>query len=193
MTEDDILFLDTMDIELPPLSSTGYVLDIGGGGEGVIGRIEGLQVVAIDCREDELAEAPEGPLKVVMDARNLQFLDGTFFAATAFFSLMYFDDETGLQAALAEVFRVLKPGGLFRIWDVDTSTLPESTKTLFAVRIKFIVNGIASETAYGRPWPQKRLDHQYYRDLAETAGFVHTDTEARGHTFCSTFRKTRSI
>jgi ubiquinone/menaquinone biosynthesis C-methylase UbiE len=193
MTEDDILFLDTVDIELPPLSSTGYVLDIGGGGEGVIGRIEGLQVVAIDCREDELAEAPEGPLKVVMDARNLHFLDCTFFAATAFFSLMYFDDETGLQAALAEVFRVLKPGGLFHIWDVDTSTLPESTKTLFAVRIKFIVNGIASETAYGRPWPQKRRDHKYYIGLAETAGFVHTDTESRGHTFCSTFRKTRSI
>jgi ubiquinone/menaquinone biosynthesis C-methylase UbiE len=33
---------------------------------------------------------------------------------------MYFDDEAGLQAALAEVFRVLEPGGLFRIWDVDT-------------------------------------------------------------------------
>lgn len=189
MTEDDILFLDTVDIELPPLCGTGYVLDIGGGGEGVIGRMEGLQVVAIDCREDELIEAPEGPLKVVMDARDLQFLNGTFFAATAFFSLMYFDDEAGLQAALAEAFRVLKPGGLFRIWDVDTSTLPESSKTLFAVRIKFIVNGVASETAYGRPWPKQTRDQHYYSDLAEAAGFVHVDTEERAHTFCSTFRK----
>ena len=189
MTEDDILFLDTVDIELPPLCGTGYVLDIGGGGEGVIGRIEGLQVVAIDCREDELIEAPEGPLKVVMDARDLQFLDGTFFAATAFFSLMYFDDEAGLQATLAEVFRVLKPGGLFRVWDVDTSTLPESSKPLFAVRIKFVVNGIASETAYGRPWPKQTRDHHYYSDLAEAAGFDHVDTEERGYTFCSTFRK----
>jgi hypothetical protein len=85
MTENDILFLNTVDIELPPVFGTGYVLDIGGGGEGVIGRMEGLQVVAIDTREDELLEAPEGPLKVVMDARDLQFLDGTFFAATAFF------------------------------------------------------------------------------------------------------------
>ena len=155
----------------------------------MIGRIEGLQVVAIDCREDELIEAPEGPLKVVMDARDLQFLDETFFAATAFFSLMYFDDEAGLQEALAEVFRVLKPGGLFRIWDVDTSALPESNKTLFAVRIKFIVNGIASETAYGRPWPKQKRDHHYYSNLAEAAGFVHVETEEQAHTFCSTFRK----
>lgn len=189
MNEDDILFLDSVDIELPPLTANGYVLDIGGGGEGVIGRIEGLQVVAIDCREDELVEAPEGPLKIVMDARALQFLDGTFCAATAFFSLMYFDDETGLQAAMAEVFRALKPGGLLHIWDVDTSICSESNKPLFAVRLRYIVNGIAIETAYGRPWPTHKRDREYYRDLATAAGFVHVDTETIEHTFYSTFGK----
>ena len=33
------------------------MLDIGGGGEGVIGRLYGRQVVAIDNRQEELDEA----------------------------------------------------------------------------------------------------------------------------------------
>ena len=67
MNEDDILFLDPVELEIPPLSADGYVLDIGGGGEGVIGRLRGSQVVAIDCRKEELKEAPEGPLKIVCE------------------------------------------------------------------------------------------------------------------------------
>ena len=35
----------------------GSILDIGGGGEGVIGRLYGRQVVAIDNRQEELDEA----------------------------------------------------------------------------------------------------------------------------------------
>jgi ubiquinone/menaquinone biosynthesis C-methylase UbiE len=189
MNEDDILFLNPVEIEIPPLSVDGYVLDIGGGGEGVIGRMEGSQVVAIDCRPDELEEAPEGPLKIVMDARRLQFLEDTFAAATAFFSLMYFDHNVDLEKALSEIFRVLKPGGHFRIWDVDTSALPEAKKPLFAVRLKYIVNGIASATAYGRPWPTQTRDQNFYRACAGAAGFIHVDTEIIEHTFCSTFSK----
>ena len=40
---------------------TGSVLDIGGGGEGIIGRLYGKNVTAIDIRQEELDEAPEGP------------------------------------------------------------------------------------------------------------------------------------
>ncbi len=189
MNKYDILFLDPVEIEVPSLSVDGYVLDIGGGGEGVIGRLEGSQVVSLDCRQDELEEAPEGPLKIVMDARQLQFLDDTFAAATAFFSLMYFDHSVDIETAIAEIYRVLKPGGHFRIWDVDTSALPKPKKPLFAVRLKYIVNGIASATAYGRPWPTQTRDQSYYRDCAGAAGFIHVDTKIIEHTFCSTFRK----
>ena len=35
----------------------GAILDVGGGGEGVIGRIYGPRVVAIDNRQEELDEA----------------------------------------------------------------------------------------------------------------------------------------
>lgn len=36
----------------------GSILDIGGGGEGVIGLLYGSQVTAIDNRQEELDEAP---------------------------------------------------------------------------------------------------------------------------------------
>lgn len=36
----------------------GSILDIGGGGEGVIGQLYGQQVVAIDKLQEELDEAP---------------------------------------------------------------------------------------------------------------------------------------
>ena len=38
---------------------TGSILDIGGGGEGIIGRLYGSRVTAIDNREEELDEAPD--------------------------------------------------------------------------------------------------------------------------------------
>lgn len=72
----------------------GPILDLGGGGEGVIGLIYGGQVTAIDNRQEELDEAPEGPVKLVMDAAALAFADGSFQTVTAFFSLMYMDRAT---------------------------------------------------------------------------------------------------
>lgn len=52
---------------------TGSVLDIGGGGEGIIGRLYGKNVTAIDIRQEELDEAPEGPTKLCMDAAIWSF------------------------------------------------------------------------------------------------------------------------
>lgn len=60
------------------------ILDIGGGGEGVIGLCYGEKVVAIDLRKDELEQAPDGPLKIVMDARELSFLEDSFDAVASF-------------------------------------------------------------------------------------------------------------
>ncbi len=189
MNKKDIYFCDSVKLEIQRFPAEGYVLDIGGGGEGVIGRLEGLLVIAIDCREDELAEAPKGPLKIFMDAKDLKFLDASFGAVTAFFSFMYFDEEADLKAALSEAFRVLKAGGCLHVWDVDIAALPASDKPLFAVPLKYIVNGIVFEAAYGRPWPKQTRDSCYYRTLAEAAGFLHISTDFCGQTFYSTFRK----
>lgn len=46
----------------------GSILDIGGGGEGIIGRLYDPQVLAVDNRQDELDETPETFKKALMDA-----------------------------------------------------------------------------------------------------------------------------
>ena len=67
----------------------GRILDIGGGGEGVIGRLYREQVTAIDNRQEELDEVPSGFEKVLMDATDLDYADGSFDHVTCFFTLMY--------------------------------------------------------------------------------------------------------
>ena len=72
----------------------GSILDVGGGGEGVIGRLYGQSVTAIDNCREELDEAPCGCRKLVMDASALSFADASFENVTFFYSLMYMDRPT---------------------------------------------------------------------------------------------------
>lgn len=74
---------EMQDIVVEDFSTDGLILDIGGGGEGIIGRMKTTRDVAIDISRGELANAPVGPLKVVMDATDLKFLDGSFPTATS--------------------------------------------------------------------------------------------------------------
>ena len=58
MTEEDIKFIETQHINMSDVELSGRILDIGGGGEGIIGLLKGERVVAIDRREAELKGAP---------------------------------------------------------------------------------------------------------------------------------------
>jgi len=89
ISEDRLFYFEKQEVIVDDFDSPGYILDIGGGGRGVIGKLKGERVIAIDPSKRELEEAPAGPLKIIMDARDLQFLDGTFSTATSFFTLMY--------------------------------------------------------------------------------------------------------
>lgn len=103
----------------------GGILDIGGGGEGVIGRLYTSQVTAIDKYQEELDEAPDCFKKVLMDATELSFEDESFKNITAFYSLMYMQSAEQKQA-IHEAARVLAPGGILYIWDADIfSAYPE--------------------------------------------------------------------
>jgi ubiquinone/menaquinone biosynthesis C-methylase UbiE len=96
----------------------GSILDIGGGGEGVIGQLFGNRVIAIDNRQEELDEAPDCCEKRLMDATDLTFPDYSFDNVTFFYSLMYMFSETQV-IAIAEASRVLKKGGSLYIWDTE--------------------------------------------------------------------------
>jgi len=89
---------------------TGSILDVGGGGEGIIGRRYGSAVTVIDNRQEELDEAPCSCPKLRMDASSLSFAGASFENVTFFYSLMYMNRPVQ-SAAIAEAVRVLKPGG----------------------------------------------------------------------------------
>jgi GNAT superfamily N-acetyltransferase/ubiquinone/menaquinone biosynthesis C-methylase UbiE len=153
------------------LPASGAILDIGGGGEGVIGLIAGQRVVAIDRLKEELEEAPAGPLKIVMDARDLQFLDGSFETATAFFSLMYMGNEDHPRV-FAEVFRALAPGGRFLIWDAVMPPRSDEKKDIavFPISVE-LPGGKEVSTRYGVRWPTEGRDAAYYKQLAKASRF----------------------
>lgn len=114
---------------------TGRILDIGGGGEGVIGQLYGKQVTAIDIDPVELAEAPGSHEKLVMDATSLAFSEASFDAVTAFYAFLFFSAEQQKQAIL-EAARVLKPGGQMWIWDCQVdSAYPEPFLTDLIVHL----------------------------------------------------------
>ena len=158
------------DFVVADFEASGHVLDVGGGGEGIIGQMKPKQVIAIDLSKRELEEAPPGPLKIVMDATDLKFLDASFDTVTAFFSLMYMRPEIQ-QKVFAEVFRVLTRGGRWIIWDAAIPRALESDTRGPVFRFRFQLPGNVVQTGYGTFWPEKPMDLEYYKRLALGSGF----------------------
>ena len=175
--------------ELEPFPHQGYILDIGGGGEGVIGQLMGSEVVAIDYKKEELLEASDGPLKIIMDARDLRFLDGSFQTATAFFSLMYLKTREDQRQVFQEISRVLKPGGIFHFWDVDLGEKPDTDHEVFIVHLEYVLSGKAHQTGYGSRWPGDSRGLADYLALAEEAGLEKLEAKRAGETFYLKFAK----
>ncbi len=156
-------------LKVEDFDAAGYVLDIGGGGEGIIGRLKPSQVVAIDLYKRELEDSPAGPLKIVMDATDLKFLDGSFNTVTAFYSLMYMKAEIQ-KKVFAEVARVLKPGGRWLIWDAVIPTAVDSDTKGPVFYFEFKLPKETVRTGYGTFWPPQPMDVAWYRTLAAEAG-----------------------
>lgn len=182
-SEERVLFLEPREIVVDNFDAPGYILDIGGGGEGIIGLLKGEQVVSIDTRRGELAEAPSGPLKIVMDARELQFLDESFHTATAFFTLMYVKEQEDCERVFQEVYRVLRPGGRFLIWDGVLPTRPDTEKEIVAFHILVKLPDRDVSTGYGARWPAEEKNLAYYAQLAESQGFEVATKEERERVF----------
>ena len=164
------------------------ILDIGGGGEGIIGLCYGNRVIAIDPRKDELEEAPDGPLKIVMDARELCFLGNSFDAITSFFTLMYINKDDH-EKVFKEIYRVLKDNGEFILWD---STIPEydgGIKDIFVVQLEISTPARTIKTGYGISRKNKAQDIEYFIDIGESVGFNVIKEESQDKVFKIVFRK----
>jgi ubiquinone/menaquinone biosynthesis C-methylase UbiE len=162
--------IDQQKVVVKDFQCSGYILDIGGGGEGIIGVLKGEKVIAVDKRKEELEEAPEGPLKIVMDVKDLQFLDNTFETVTSFFTLMYITKKDH-KKVFEEVLRVLKPQGKFLIWDVIIPSQDDSSKEWFVIPLTAVVHGKEIQTGYGVTWKDRKQDMTYYEGLAKEIGF----------------------
>ncbi len=162
----------------------GSILDIGGGGDGIIGRLYGDRVVAIDNVQEELDEAPGGFGKVLMDATNLQFADQCFDNVTFFYSLMYMTLEEQ-RASLREAARVLKNGGTLSVWDCEISSAYPNP---FLAELDISLMGQPLHTTYGIV----KMDTQSCASISALcmdAGFCSVEcTENNGH-FYSYWKK----
>jgi ubiquinone/menaquinone biosynthesis C-methylase UbiE len=148
----------------------GLILDVGGGGEGIIARVKGSRVISIDARREELTALKDEALKLVMDAREMTFLDGSFHTATAFFMLMYVA-PADKPKVLAEVYRVLRPGGRLLVWDTVIPAPEDARHKYFLLPLTVsLPDGAQVYTGYG-----VRLEAQTAAGMgrfAEEAGFL---------------------
>ncbi len=159
-----------LEVAVPDFPADGLILDVGGGGEGVISQLKGKQVVAIDLIKRELVDAPGEPLiKIVMDARDLKFLDNTFATTTVFFTFMYIDPKDH-EKVMREIHRVLKPEGRLLIWDVvfPKKTDERQLYVLYRLNIKLPAKEI--QTGYGVRFAEGRGAEDMI-DLAKKCGF----------------------
>ncbi len=175
-------------VVLHDFPAEGWILDVGGGGEAVIGQLKGPQVIAIDVFSRELEEAPVGALKVIMDARELKFLDCTFPTVTAFFSFMFIHPEDH-EKVLREIFRVLTPRGQFMMWDVEIEQRPAPEMDMMVVPLQVRLPFTIINTGYGTPYTEKCIRLHDYVALAKNVGFEWVEQCFAGQTFFCKFQK----
>jgi len=165
------VYFDRQDVVVPDFPSEGFILDIGGGGEGVIGQLKGNQAISIDPFKEELENAPSTNLKIMMDGRDLKFIDNSFNTAAIFYTFMYISAEDHAKV-FQEVKRVLKPGGRLLIWDVNLPVWKDASKEFGVFRFKFKLPQKEITTGYGARFPKSvNQDMQYYLQIAKKTGF----------------------
>lgn len=182
-TKEQILYHDRQQVAVAGFPADGLILDIGGGGEGVIAQLKGQQVVAIDPIARELKEASGHPLlQIVMDATDLKFLDASFSTITSFFTLMYIPLDKQ-EKVFQEAARVLKPGGKMFIWDVEIPAKPDPVHEVVVYRFLFKLPGFEVSTGYGTLFADKPRTSRFYAGLANSAGFRILSETRQGDTF----------
>jgi ubiquinone/menaquinone biosynthesis C-methylase UbiE len=125
-------------IELGNLPEKGIIIDVGGGGDGLVSRIAGARVCAVDINIDKIREAriyEQHANWLNCDGQSLCFVDDVFDTATLWFSLGYLRTWDMKQQVLHEINRVLKADGELLIWACRIDC--EEVGALFRVDLTF--------------------------------------------------------
>lgn len=175
-------------IDLTDIKMEGRILDIGGGGEGIIGQFKGEDVIAIDPSKRELEEAHKSKaLNIIMDAKDLKFLDHTFDSVSAFFTMMYIP-LTDHKKVFQEIYRTLKVGGEFFLWELKIPKREDDEKEVYLIILKVKFYDKVIDTGYGTKW-NKEQDANHFLDLAKDIGFLISEQKLDKHIFYLRFRK----
>ena len=169
-------------ITLERLRSGGLILDIGGGGEGLVSRIEGDRVCALDIRLSEIREAQihgHSSNWFVADGRSLCFPDETFDVVAMWFSLGYMSDWTIKRAVMQEAYRVLKRNGQLSML---ASHIPETGDSLILWATFTLPDGTLCKTGYGVKGGQNQTLPRVL-DMITDVGFVQHQSEDHGEWF----------
>jgi ubiquinone/menaquinone biosynthesis C-methylase UbiE len=157
-------------ITLEKVPTDGLILDIGGGGEGLVSRIEESKVCAVDIRISEIREAQiHGPPAnwFVGDGQRLCFQDSVFDFVTLWFSMGYMSDWTIKQNVLVEAYRVLCKDGRLSILDSKISGIYD--RMVFWGHFT-LPDGTLSQTGYGVRGKQEQTLERV-NELVESTGF----------------------
>lgn len=152
-----------IDLRNAPLEGT--ILDLGGGGEGVISRLCPGQVIALDKRLDELEEAPGIKRALVADGLHLPFGRASFAFCTSFFTMMYLLNEALAQLA-RELHRVILPGGSLHLWEPVISYADP-----FLIDLEVWLPNEIITVGYGVISPDKTQNARQLRHVFSEAGF----------------------
>ena len=172
----------TQEIRLNRLPQGENILDVGGGGEGLVSRIEGARVCAIDIRMDEIREARihDPPSNwFVGDGGALCFRNSSFQVATLWFSLGYMRDWEIKHKVMKEVQRVLKQDGVVSI--MASKIVCKEDRFLFRV-VYTLPDGTISQTGYGVRGKQDQTLESISR-LLEDIGFRLERAQEHEHWF----------
>lgn len=169
-------------IDLEPIPGRESILDIGGGGEGLVSRLEGQRVFAVDIRFDKIQEARLYDVHsqwILADARSICFQDASFNVASFWFSLGYFHSFKLKFAALAEAFRCMKEGGLLSI--IAAKIANKEEKHVFNAHFVF-PNGSISQIGFGVRGKQNQ-NVAIISQLVRSAGFKVIGSERHKYWF----------
>ncbi len=187
--ESDIFTTPVQRIPLRYLPEEGLVLDIGGGGEGLVSRLEGERVCAVDILLNKIREVRIYGVRsqwIQGDARNLGIRDRTFDIVACWFSLGYLSEVDAKRQVLVEGHRVLRTEGLLSI--IGMSIPGDVVKHVFDAEFIF-PDGYISKMSYAVSGTQYQTMESLIA-LGQEIGFTLQCALDHEHWFEITMRKT---
>jgi ubiquinone/menaquinone biosynthesis C-methylase UbiE len=176
MTDSILKETPFLNITLEDLPDSGPILDIGGGGEGLVSRIGGSNVCVVDYRISEIREAQihGAPANwIVADGCCLPFKDDIFNLVTLWFSLGYMSKWDTKREVVSESLRTLRKE--CRISILDSRIDCKEERFLFNALFT-LPDGVVSKTGYRVRGNQKQTLNNI-RQLLENLGFNDTRVE----------------